>query len=69
MPLCENKPKPEIKLLGEDGNAFAIIARAREALKNAGYTNEELDEFQSEAMKGSYNNVLVTVMEWCTVIV
>ena len=34
----ENREKPKIKLVGEDGNAFFIMGRVAGALKKAGYS-------------------------------
>ncbi|MCK9358085.1 MAG: hypothetical protein M0R22_13220 [Dehalococcoidia bacterium] len=67
MTRPEGKRKPAVMLVGEDGNAFAIIGRCRTALKRAGYTNEEVAAFSQEAMSGDYDHVLMTAMEWCAV--
>ena len=55
-----------VKLIGEDGNAFAIISRVSKALRKAGYKNVA-EEFMAEAMKGDYNHVLQTVMKYVEV--
>jgi hypothetical protein len=68
--LTELEPKyPEVsvQLTGEDGNAFFIIARVRRALKNAGVSTDEIDQFVDEAMSGDYSNVLRTAMKWVDV--
>ncbi len=57
-------PNITVKLVGEDGNAFSIISRVTSALRNGGVSKEERDLFQTEAMKGDYNHLLATVMEW-----
>lgn len=59
------KQKPQIKLVGEDGNAFSILGRAIKALKRAGYTKEEIDQYQSQAKAGDYNELFRVTMEWC----
>ena len=67
--LGETMPKfPEItvKLVGEDGNAFAIIGKVKKALKKAGY-NDEVESFMKEAMSGDYNNLLRVAMEYVEV--
>lgn len=46
-----------------DGNAFAIIAAARQELKKQGRA-EEIKTFTEEAMSGDYNNVLLTVARY-----
>ena len=57
-------PLIKVKLTGEDGNAFAILGRVTRALRNARVPLEERKEFQAEATKTDYNNVLQTVMRW-----
>ncbi len=57
-------PQVSVKLVGEDGNAFSIIARVTSALRSAGVSKEERDLFQAEAMKGDYNQLLGVVMDW-----
>lgn len=53
-----NMEKPEVKLAGEDGNAFSIIARVKKALRKAGYPEEHIEKFTEEATAGDYNNLL-----------
>jgi len=57
-------PNIKVRLSGEDGNAFAILGRVSKALRNARVPLEERKEFQAEATKTDYNNVLQTVMKW-----
>ena len=57
-------PNIKVRLSGEDGNAFSIIGRVTKALRNARVPLEERKEFQAEATKTDYNNVLQTVMKW-----
>lgn len=54
----------KVKLIGEDGNAFFIIGKVKQALRRAGASNEECIKFMEEAMSGDYNNVLITCMRW-----
>ncbi len=61
------KKKPKLVLTGEDGNAFSILGRARRALKDAGYSREEIERYRVEAMAGDYNLLIATTMEWCDV--
>lgn len=68
--LTELEPKyPEVsvQLRGEDGKAFFIITRVQRALKNAGVSTDEIDQFVDEAMSGDYSNVLRTAMKWVDV--
>ena len=57
-------PNIKVRLSGEDGNAFAILGRVTRALRDAHVPLEERKEFQAEATKTDYNNVLQTVMRW-----
>ena len=57
-------PDVHVNLAGEDGNAFFILGRVRQAMKRGGCTGEEIDEFTKEAMSGDYDHLLQTVMEW-----
>ena len=59
--------KPVVKLVGEDGNAYAILARVNKALKRAGL-NAEAKEFMAEATKGDYDHLLQTAMKYVEVI-
>ncbi len=60
-------PNVKVKLVGSDGNAFAIIGKVKDAMKKAGVSPEETKAFMSEAMSGDYDNLLVTCMKWVTV--
>jgi len=56
--------KPKVKLVGADGNAFAILAKCRLAAKQAKWTPEKLDEFTKKAMEGDYDALLRTCTEY-----
>ena len=60
-------PNINIPLVGEDGNAFAILGRVSRIARNAGLYKNEIDAFQKEAMSGDYNHLLTTVMEWFSI--
>jgi hypothetical protein len=53
-----------VKLVGEDGNAFAILGIVTRAMRKANLPKEEIDQFRSEAMSGDYDNLLCVVMDW-----
>ncbi len=59
--------RPWVKLVGQDGNAFAIIARVSEALRKAGAPAETIRRYRQESMSGDYDNVLATAMKFCDV--
>lgn len=58
------KEKPLVRLVGEDGNAYSIMGRVARALRNSGYTQEEIDQFRKEAMSGDYDNLLRVALKW-----
>jgi hypothetical protein len=60
-------PNVSVKLVGEDGNAFAILGRVTRALRKAKVPATEIKAFQDEATSGDYNNLLATVMRWVQV--
>jgi hypothetical protein len=56
--------KPTVKLIGEDGNAYAIMGRVTRALRKAGYSKEEIDRYRKEAKSGDYDNLLRVTLKW-----
>jgi hypothetical protein len=56
-----------VQLSGNDGNAFAIIASVRNALKKAGASTEELSQYSQESMRGDYDDLLRVAHEWVDV--
>jgi hypothetical protein len=60
-------PDIEVNLIGEDGNAFAILGRVTRAMRHAKLDPSEIAAFQAEATSGDYDNLLVTTMRWVTV--
>ena len=60
-------PEIEVRLVGSDGNAFVIISKVTKAMKRANLPEEEIAQYQKEAMGGDYQKMLVTTMEWVDV--
>ena len=60
------KTNIKVKLIGEDGNAFFILGKVREALIKNG-RKDLVEEFLKEAQSGDYHHLLVTVMEYVEV--
>ena len=56
-----------VQLTGNDGNAFAIMGSVRSALRRAGATKEQIDEYSTASMSGDYDNLLRVAMEWVEV--
>ena len=60
-------PNIKAKLIGQDGNAYAIIGTVKQALRKGNVPQNDIDEFVVEAMSGDYNNVITTALKWVTV--
>jgi hypothetical protein len=60
-------PAIQVKLIGKDGNAFAIMGAVTKAMKSHKVPNDEITAFRNEAMSGDYNNLLRTTMNWVSV--
>ena len=59
--------KPVCKLVGSDGNVFAVIGAVCKALRRAGQP-DKAEEFSKRAMKsGSYDAVLQLCFEYVEV--
>jgi len=55
--------KPTVKLVGEDGNAFAVMGTCRRAAKKAGWSETDWKKVQDEMMSGDYDHLLRTAMK------
>lgn len=62
IPLLD--PRPRCRLVGEDGNAFAIIGRVKDALRGAGASRELVAQYQRESTSGDYDNLLRVAAEY-----
>jgi hypothetical protein len=60
-------PEVHVRLVGEDGNAFAIMGRVSRALKEAGVPQAEIDAYYAESTSGDYDNLLRTATRWVQV--
>lgn len=60
-------PEIEVQLVGNDGNAWAIMGAVSEALKDAGVSQEEINAYMKESMSGDYDHLLRTAMEYVNV--
>jgi hypothetical protein len=56
--------KPVVKLIGADGNAFAILGQCRAVANKEGWTKEQVEVFTQKATSGDYDNLLRVVMEY-----
>jgi hypothetical protein len=57
----------DVDLIGHDGNAFSIMGAVTKAMRRAGVSREEQDEYFKQATAGDYNQLLSTTMEWVNV--
>ena len=67
-----NKVDPKYKnitvqLTGQDGNAFAIMAKVSGALRKESVPESEVEQYLAESMEGDYDNLLRTAMSWVNV--
>lgn len=56
--------KPKLKLVGKDGNTFAILGEASKIARQSGWKSGQVDAFLNEAMKGDYDNLLRVCCEY-----
>lgn len=57
-------PHVHVRLVGADGNAFAILGRTRRALQQGGVSQDVVNRFIKDAMSSNYDHLLQTVMDW-----
>ena len=60
------KTNVEVTLIGENGNAFAILGKVSKALKRAGHKDLAAD-YMKEATAGDYDHLLQVTMEYVVV--
>lgn len=56
-----------VALAGQDGNAFAIMAKVSGALRKGGAPENEIEEYLSESTGGDYDNLVQTAMKWVNI--
>ena len=56
-----------VPLIGQDGNAFAVIGAVQRALRKAGVHQDEINQYLKDAMSSDYDNMLRTTMDWVEV--
>lgn len=62
------RPEVTVKLLGQDGNAFAILGSVSRAMKKAGWTQQQIGEYLNEATLGDYNHLLSVTNDYVNII-
>jgi len=58
--------KVNLKMVGLDGNAFAILGAFQSQAKRDGWSSEEINSVMDKAMKGDYSNLVSTIAQHCT---
>lgn len=65
--MASKYPHITVKLVGENGNAFAILGSVKRALRQGGVDAAEIDEFYKEATSADYDNLLLVCTQWVNV--
>lgn len=60
-------PDVTVELVGQDGNAFAIMGAVSKALRKAGH-GDAVNEYMNEAMSGDYDHLLRVSMQTVNVV-
>jgi hypothetical protein len=60
------KTNVTVTLVGKNGNAFSILGTVIEALNKAGH-KDLAEDYSREAIKGDYDHLLRTTMEYVEV--
>jgi len=60
------KTNIKLKLVGTDGNAFALMGRVTEALRKGGKA-DLIPEFRKEATSGDYDHLVQTCCDYVEV--
>lgn len=58
----------QVKLIGQDGNAFAIVGAVARAMTKAGVDPTIIDAYKVEAFEGDYNHLLSVTMDYVEVV-
>ena len=56
--------KPRVKLVGTDGNIFAVVGRCKQALKDAGQLDQAEEMMQRAFKSTSYDEALGICQEY-----
>lgn len=60
-------PDIKVKLTGKDGNAFVVLGRVKDALREAKVPQADITKFLRQATSGDYDHLLQMCMQWVTV--
>ena len=59
------KTNIKVKLVGEDGNAFAIMGNFQRAARKEGWTQMEIETVLEKARSSDYDHLLATIQAHC----
>lgn len=54
----------KVQILGNDGNAFAILGKVQKVMIDNGVSSKIIYEYVDEATSGDYNHLLKTTMKY-----
>ena len=57
--------KVQLKLVGINGNAFALMGAFNGAARKQGWTKDEIKTVLNKAMSGDYDHLLTTLLDNC----
>lgn len=60
-------PHVKVKLVGSDGNAFAVLGKVKAAMRKANVPAADQKAFMDDAMSGDYDHLLAVCCEYVTV--
>ena len=60
----DDRQRPRVRLVGRDGNAFAVLAACMKAAREFGWSAEQIEEFRRDATSGNYDNLLAAAMKY-----
>ena len=55
--------KKHYDLVGIDGNAFNVMGYVRRAMKECGFSKDEIEAYTKDATSSDYNHLLVVSMD------
>ncbi len=61
--MTKTEKKPRVKLIGRDGNAFAIMGACQFAAQKAGWDQAQINAVLDDMMSDDYNHLLATAMK------
>ena len=59
---------PTVKLIGQDGNAFFILGKVSDALRDAGADQKYIQTYFNESTAGNYDHLLRVAMKYVNIV-